>query len=79
MANYRGVTEWGSKPEKDKPFDQEDWRKGEPLGLFDDPEACKRTGELISRAACTPVSAPAKAPRRLKPASLSIPTTADKK
>ena len=51
MANYCGVTEWGSEPEKDKPFDKVDWRQAEPLGLFDDPEVRKRIAELISRAA----------------------------
>ena len=50
MANYRSVTEWGSEPEKDKPSNEVDWRKAEPLKLFDDPEAHKRVAELISRA-----------------------------
>ena len=50
MAKYRGVTEWGWEPEKAKPSNEVDWRKAEPLKLFDDPEARKRVGELISRA-----------------------------
>ena len=51
MADYRGVTEWGLHPNNEHVPSEGDWRKAEPLKLFDDPEARKRVAELISRAA----------------------------
>ena len=49
MAEYRDVTEWHS--EKANKAEQVEWRHGEALGLYDDPEARRRVAELISRAA----------------------------
>ena len=49
MADYRNVTEWGSKPDEDA--GKETWRHTAVASLFDDPDIRRRVAELISRAA----------------------------
>ena len=49
MADYRNVTEWGSKPDEDA--GKETWRHNAAASLFDDPEIRRRVAELITRAA----------------------------